>query len=423
MTSPRNILIAALGSDGDVHPFMRLAIQLRSRGHDVHVLAPAMYETLAAALRIAFVPIGTREQFDRVTANPDLWRPMRAFGVAARAAAELLQPMYREILAHHQPGKTVLVMSTLVAAGRLAQEKLAIPAAMVHLSPAVFRSAVSPAYTPPLPVAAWLPTCLNRAVYAVVDRLVIDPALAGPLNAFRATLGMPPVHGIFRDWIHSPDLTIGLFPQWFAPVASDWPASTLLSGFPLYDEADVTPVDPRLGRFLDDGPPPIAFTPGSAMRHARGFFAAAVDVCDRLQARGIFLTRHAANLPPDLSSRFHHAEFAPFSLLLPRCSALVHHGGIGTSAQGLAAGIPQLVMPMAHDQFDNARRLQRLGVAAVVPAGRFTARRAVAKLRKLLGSPDVARACAMMKIRMKEQNPFEKTVQAIEELGNRIPGD
>jgi UDP:flavonoid glycosyltransferase YjiC (YdhE family) len=419
---PLNILIAALGSDGDVHPFIRMAIQLRSRGHDVRLFAPAMYQSLAESLEIAFVPMGTREQFDRVTANPDLWRATRAFGVAARAAAEFLEPVYRAIAEHHQPGRTVLVMSTLVLGGRVAQEKLKIPAAMVHLSPAVFRSAIAPARTPPLPVAAWLPPWLNRAIYAVVDRMVIDPATTGPLNALRATLGLPPVTGIFRDWIHSPDLTIGLFPAWFAPAAPDWPRHTLLTGFPLYDEADVTPIDPQLGRFLDEVPAPIAFTPGSAMRHAAGFFAAAMDVCDRLNARGIFVTRHAANVPDGLPGKFHHVAFAPFSRLLPRCAALVHHGGIGTSAQGLAAGIPQLVMPMAHDQFDNAHRLQRLGVAAVLPAGRFTARRAVAKLRQLLGAPDVARACVGMKARMKEQNPFEKTVQAIEKLGDRIPG-
>jgi len=68
-------------------------------------------------------------------------------------------------------------------------------------------------------------------------------------------------------------------------------------------------------------------------------------------------------LPAVLPAGALHVSHAPFSALLPRLSALVHHGGIGTSAQALAAGIPQLVVPFAHDQFDNAARLHRLGVA------------------------------------------------------------
>jgi UDP:flavonoid glycosyltransferase YjiC (YdhE family) len=287
---------------------------------------------------------------------------------------------------------------------------------MVHLSPAVFRSVIRPAFTPPLPASPALPSWFNRALYAAVDRWIIDPAIGVPLNAFRAARGMPPVRNIFRHWIHSPDLTIGLFPSWFAPPAPDWPRNVLLSGFPLYDEADVTPMDDALARFLDQGPPPVAFTPGSAMRHAREFFAAAVQICRKLGTRGLLLSRHAANVPPQLPDGMMHVQFAPFSRVLPRCAAVVHHGGIGTCAQSLAAGIPQLVMPMAHDQHDNARRLANLAVARVLPARRFSARPAAARLAEMLGSAQVAGSCAAIKTRMQNDNPFEKTALAIEAL-------
>jgi rhamnosyltransferase subunit B len=85
-----------------------------------------------------------------------------------------------------------------------------------------------------------------------------------------------------------------------------------------------------------------------------------------------------------------HFTFVPFSLLLPRASALVHHGGIGTCAQGLASGLPQLVMPMAYDQLDNALRLKRLGVGEFVPLKKFTPNRVTPALEKLLTSPTVA---------------------------------
>lgn len=415
MTRPLNILIATAGSHGDLHPFIKTASVLRSRGHEVRILAPAIYEDLVKSLGIDFVPIGTVEQFDRIADDPNLWRPMRAYKVVARAAGEFIQPVYQAVADRCEPGRTMLVMSSLVLGARVAQEKLKIPGVSIHLSPTAMRSAIAPARTA-LPVRAWMPAWTNRIAYAAADRLMIDPPVAGKLNQFRSSLGMAPVRGIFANWFHSPDRVVCLFPRWFAPPQSDWPPNSVLTGFPMYDEADVTTIDPALEGFLDEGAPPIAFTPGSGMRHAQAFFAAAMDACDRLKTRGLFLTRHAGNVPRELPSTFHHAPFAPFSRLLPRCAAIVHHGGIGTSAQGLAAGIPQLVMPMAHDQFDNADRLRRLGVAEFVPARRFSGRLAAAKLRHLLHSADVAKACAAVKTLMQNDNPFDKTALAIEEV-------
>ena len=109
------------------------------------------------------------------------------------------------------------------------------------------------------------------------------------------------------------------------------------------------------------GEPPIVFTPGSAMYHGQDFFRASVEACKQLNRRGILLTRHAEQIPADLPATIRHFSYAPFSLLLPRAAALVHHGGIGTSAQAMAAGCRQLITPFAHDQFDNADRLRRLG--------------------------------------------------------------
>jgi UDP:flavonoid glycosyltransferase YjiC (YdhE family) len=85
--------------------------------------------------------------------------------------------------------------------------------------------------------------------------------------------------------------------------------------------------------------------------------------------------------------------YAPFSAVLPRAAAFVHHGGIGTTAQALAAGVPQLIVPLSHDQFDNAARAQRLGTARCLPARQYRAIAAAARLKALLGSTAVAQAC------------------------------
>jgi UDP:flavonoid glycosyltransferase YjiC (YdhE family) len=91
-----------------------------------------------------------------------------------------------------------------------------------------------------------------------------------------------------------------------------------------------------------------------------------VDACRRLGRRGLLLSRYRDQLPADLPPGVRHFDYVPLSRVLPRAAALVSHGGIGTLSQALAAGIPQLIMPLGFDQFDNAARLGRLGVAATL---------------------------------------------------------
>ena len=145
--------------------------------------------------------------------------------------------------------------------------------------------------------------------------------------------------------------------------------------------------------FLAAGTPPIAFSPGSANREAQHFFAAAVDACPRLKRRGILLTKYDHQLPAQMPDTVRHFGFVPLSKLLPHTAALVHHGGIGSCAQGLAAGVPQLVRPMSYDQFDNSRRLVRLGVAQEISVRRFRGPAVATALASLLDSPTVTATC------------------------------
>jgi UDP:flavonoid glycosyltransferase YjiC (YdhE family) len=172
-----------------------------------------------------------------------------------------------------------------------------------------------------------------------------------------------------------------------------------------------------VGHFLAAGSPPIAFTPGSAMRHGDDFFDAALGMCQRLNSRGIFLSRHKDHVPSNLPPEVLHVDFVPFSKLLPSCSAIVHHGGIGTCAQGLSAGIPQLVISMSHDQPDNGRRLERLGVGAVIPAKKFTADRGAAVMKRLMDEQHRA-TCAKVQRLVASENPFHRTAGVVECLIN-----
>ena len=190
----------------------------------------------------------------------------------------------------------------------------------------------------------------------------------------------------------------------------------MLTGFPLFDEPDLSPISDELEAFLQSGEPPIAFTPGSAMWQGRTFFETSAAACTKLNRRGLLLTRHTDHLPKTLPPGVIHVHYAPFSTLLPRCCAFVHHTGIGTSAQAMASGIPQLCTPFTHDQPDNTARLVHLGVAKTLSPSQYTPDRAARVLRELIESPRIKNNCRQIAARFVGVDALGKTCELIEAL-------
>ena len=414
-------LVIALGSHGDVHPMLGIASGLRDRGHRVTFIASPYFEPLARKAGFDdFVPLGTAEEFRDALGDPDLWHPMKGFrAVFEKGVLPATRATYDAVEHRYVPGETVVVAHAIALGARIAQDKLGIPTATVQLAPAVFRSIHQPPKLAGLYMPTWLPDAIKRGMWRFADWAVVDRLLAPPINAFRAEKNLPPVKNILGDWWLSPDLVLGLFPDWFASKQPDWPRQLRLTQFPLYDERDVEPVPAELERFLRAGDPPVVFTPGSAMTFGQSFFRESVRACQLLNRRGILLSRHREHIPANLPANVRHFDYAPFSRILPRCAALVHHGGIGTTSQALSAGIPQLIMPMAHDQFDNADRVARLGAGDWIKRRKYRANAVAAKLNQLLTDKHAAGACRQLAARFAGVDAMAQTCNLIEELHRR----
>lgn len=383
------VLAATIGSAGDFRPVLALAARLAARGHEVELAANGHFEDEVRRAGLAFFPLGTREDYLESVADPDLFHPRRGFeAVARRGILPALRPLYEWIEARAD-ADTVVAATSLCLGARIAREKLRVPLATIHLQPTLFRSVADPPTLPGLALPRWMPAIGLRAIWRLADRM-IDRVIAPDVNVFRAELGLPPVHRLFDEWLHSPDRVLALYPEWFAPPPPDGPPAVANVGFvaPADEELELPP---PLARFLDRGDAPLVFTPGSGMARGERFFAAAIDAAERLDRRAVLLTGHPEQLPKRLPKTALHLRWAPLRTLLPRAAAFVHHGGIGSSAEGFAAGIPQVVMPMSHDQPDNARRIERLGVGVGIPPKRFTGRRLAAALASLLADGEGAR--------------------------------
>jgi UDP:flavonoid glycosyltransferase YjiC (YdhE family) len=415
------VLLVTVGSHGDVHPFVGLGLALRARGHKVKIAVNGHFESLAKQAGLDYIEMGSDESYRKMALNADLFKGMRAAFTLARLLAETIRPQYDAIVPHIEPNRTVVVASSLALGARVARDKIEFPLATVHLSPSVFRSIDDPpilAGGPP----RFAPRFIHQFVRWFGDRFVVDPTMAPAVNELRKEFGLAPVKNIFRDYWHSPDCVIGMFPDWYAHSQSDWPANTRLTGFPLFDETGLNDMPRELTDFLGAGEPPVVFTPGSAMWNGQRFFRASIEACRRINRRGILLTRHVDQIPKNLPNGIIHVPYAPFSQLLPHAAALVHHGGIGTSSQAMRAGVRQLVIPMAYDQFDNAARLKRLGVARVLPHQNYTARRAARELRKLI-SREYGIRCHWVREWFRNERPLDETCRVIEQLAPKQADD
>jgi len=409
-------VLTPIGSGGDVHPYLGLGRGLKARGHEVVVIVNEAFKSAVEREGLHFIPFGTLDDYLAVTEDPDLWHPQKGLGVVMATITEELQTAWDLIESVWEPEDCVLVGHTLAFATRSFEEKHGASAATIHLAPTVFRSDFSqPAIAPGVSFNS-LPRFMKRLMWRAADGIMIDPLITPTLNKWRATHGLPPVSRVFHSWLHSPNRLVALFPEWFAPRQPDWPEQLCMTGFPLFDDPGETNIDPDVERWISDGTPPIVFTPGTANRWAASFFAAGYEAIQATGHRGLFLSNFAEHLPDLDPGIARHVTYVPFSRVLPRCAAIVHHGGIGTCAQGLAAGIPQLVMPMGFDQPDNADRLVRLGVGSWVAPRRFTGKRVANALSRLLGNDRTAAQCRTASERLASEDGVARACDVLEAL-------
>jgi UDP:flavonoid glycosyltransferase YjiC (YdhE family) len=407
-------ILATMGTDGDVFPHAGLGVLLRARGHHVTLAAPEPYRGLAADLGLGFCALATAEEAGRMLADPDLWHPLRSGPMMARWGAGLLPRQY-ELLAGLAAGPgSVLIGNPGVLAARLVQEKRICPMATLLLQPGLLPSISAPPEMPGgLTLPRGVPGPVGGLYWAAVDAFGYL-LVSRPLNRLRAAVGLAPVRRLFRWW-WSPELVVGLFPPCYAPPQRDWPAQIRLAGFGQYDGGRGGDLAEDIRAFCQAGPPPVAFTFGTGMTHGAAFFRAATAACESLGARGLLLTKYPHQIPVRLPPGVRHCAFAPFRQLFPLCAAVVHHGGIGTTAAGLATGTPQVILPLAWDQPDNAGRVQGLGVGIRLGARQRTAGHLARALARLM-TREVRARCRVVAERVGKVDGLEVAAGWVEGL-------
>jgi rhamnosyltransferase subunit B len=386
MRGKRRIVLSTLGSLGDLHPVMGLALALQARGHDVVLATSDFYREKIAAAGLEFRPL-------RPLAAPDDPQMLRRV-LDSRKGPEylirtLLLPhvgdMYDDMSSATE-GADFLISGEVVLAAPLIAEKRGIPWAAAILAPFSFFSVYDPPVFPFLPGSQLLtraPSFLQRRLLDTVR--FVTRNWGEPIAALRRSLGLRPTrHPLLLDRF-SPNLNLAMFSSVLGRPQPDWPQHTVQTGFVFYDQEGEVAHEP-LQTFLASGPPPVTFTLGStAVMDPGRFFEESAAAARRLGRRALLLM--GKNAPPaNLSTDLFAADYAPYSRVFPQSACVVHQGGVGTTAQALRAGVPQLVMPYAFDQPDNAARVMRIGAGLSLSRRRYRADRAARLLDRLLAT-------------------------------------
>jgi rhamnosyltransferase subunit B len=398
--SSRKILVVTFGSLGDLHPFVALAHALAAEGLTPVIATSAAYADYIASEGLLFTPI--RPDGDDLVERLGI-----EMGEIARRMANDDRFLFQQIIFPHlrenyddvfaaSADACAIVSHSIAFSARLAAEKRGLPGITTLLSPVMLFSPDDPPLGSLLPF--WRPPQgragrnYNRALLWALAQAI--GLWARPLRLLRRQLGLPPRRGLdLLLGLDSSAAMIGLFSPLLSPTSSHWEKLDIV-GHTFHDRfVSSSVLDPEIEAFLAVGAPPLVFTLGSFVARQRDdLYRQVAEAAQRLGRRALLLADEAdiENMRATIAGDVYVAAYAPHSLIFPRACAILHHGGAGTTGQALRAGRPQLVIPFLGDQFDNAQRLVRLGVARTLQKMEVTAETLTGEIAALIDDAKVA---------------------------------
>ena len=420
--SDPGLTILAPGSRGDVAPCVALASALHEQyGYRVRVVAHPSLRFLVQTPEIDFWPLSSfsREEVEEAVASlygalarpiPSPSRVREAWG---RFAANYNESLVRQCLEACEGSRAVL-FTIIDIAGLTVAEKLGIPSYPLYSSP-VTRSGHM-AHTLFLPfVESMYP--LNYVSHLIGEQLAWQP-FRPLVNRARKALGLAPMpwSGPFGRLIRQELPIFYHYSEALLPKPRDWPAHAHVTGYWFLDPVGPSSLPATLLEFLDRGPAPIYVNFGSVSSlnsEARiaqvlaGAKSAGVRVLLEAPEQGI----DVANLPPEV---FRVSGDVPHVSILPRVSAVVHHGGVGTTHAALRAGVPSVICPALGDQFLWGSRVSRMGVGPpIVSPRRFGSEAIAAAIRRAVTDSGIAARAAEIGRRVRAEDGAARAARAL----------
>ncbi|MDH3529410.1 MAG: glycosyltransferase [Acidobacteriota bacterium] len=411
------IVLAPYGSLGDLHPFLAIGFELRERGHQVLVTTLEPYREKIQSLGFEFRPL--RPEFDpedRDSARRVMDTRRGSEVLITEYMLPNIRAMYEDLMSSVKDAD-LLIAGEIVFPAHSVAEKEGLKLVTTTLAPLSMFSAYEPNVYPNVPYLRYL-NFLGRPfqefVIFIMKRVVRK--WLEDYREFRRSIGLDPTHDPIVEGKYSKDLHLAMFSSALGGPQPDWNEKALQTGFCFYDgRRDLGAMPERLLEFLDVGDPPIVFTLGSAaVMDAGDFFEESIAAAKRLERRAVCLYGIFNEKPRGFDADRVGFDYAPFGELFPRAACVVHQGGVGTTAQALKAGVPQLIVPYSHDQPDNAARCVRNGVARTIGRAHYKASTAAREIAAILSDESYQAKAAGMKRIIDSENGTMTASDAIE---------
>ncbi|WP_340685529.1 glycosyltransferase [Amycolatopsis coloradensis] len=406
----RLVVIVAPGSRGDVQPCIALGRGLD--GDRVRVLAAERFRTLVTGHGLDFAPLSADPSEILGSDGGREWTEGRTSATFLRGLRGALAPVMERLLADVQGGAAgadLVLAPTLGFLGAHLGASLGVPDVELHYQPSVPTRAFA---HPLVPWAAKAGPCGRRLSFRAVDAVAWQ-VLRPEVDRWRErSLGLPAAG--LRGPRRSETPVLCGFSDAVVPRPKDWPSRVHVTGYWFLEAPAAWRPDPRLRDFLASGPPPVYIGFGS-MRpsEAERTFAAVRTALRRAGLRGLLGT-DAASGDDDLLT----VGDVPHAWLFPRTAAVVHHGGAGTTAAALRAGVPALVCPVFSDQPYWGDRVFRLGAGPrPLPLRGLTADSLTARLLELSGNLLYRRGAQYVAGRLRDEDGVARAREVLRELG------
>ena len=412
-------IIFTLGTSGDVLPFLRIAAELINRGKQVMFLGNEKFRQLALAYGVSnYHAVSTIEQYEKTYLDHKTWTIHQSKDHYRTYHFPAIEPVYKKIKEVVATGeKPFLLFQDIGSGAKMACDEFDLNYCLIVLAPSALYSAESPSFPLRIQIQQedW-----HRAVPLLKEKArttTFNTFVAPMINPLRIEMGLTPLD---KNMIAEPEQAknlIGLFPEWLKPRPTDWPYNLHLINF-LVDTPGLSHSNQneKANNFIEKNGSPIVFTFGTGVPLTKSILKKVAQISSLLSIPGI-LVGNPREIEADKYDNILIIPFIEFSELFPKARLVIHHGGIGTCAEALASGVPQLISPFAFDQPDNAYLFWQLGVANAVDFIKLTAEEIALQAKELIDSSLVSEKCNQYK-NIRQTNSVNFSVDLIEKMSS-----
>lgn len=411
------IAIFGAGSQGDIQPCIRLGKGLQQAGIHVSLATPQNYAGLIEGEGLSFLPL--RGDVQQVMSSETGQRFIESGGAnplsSILAMRKMLGPiavqMAEDLLSATRSADALITLAVFAPFGKTVAEILDIPLFLLEPTP-VLPSGEFPA--PGWPIQKNMGRLLNRlSGFAMLE--VIWQWYRPFVNQFRQRFALPRLSGSgFRHILVSTPL-LGAYSPTIIPQPRDWPPNVHITGYWFQDQEKEWHPPVELETFLEKGATPVYVGFGSmAGRNPERFARIVIEALQKSGKRGVLATGWGGMNVVEVPESVFVLDAAPHGWLFPYMAAVAHHGGAGTTAEGLRAGKPTLIVPFIVDQLFWGKRIQALGVGVEpIAAKRLTADRLAAAIQQASSDPQLNQQAKKIGMAIRSEDGIGNAVKIV----------